>query len=506
MTPSTDSISSPSRNWSAAPLKGRAMSPARFAEVASKGRWKATPHLLMLNERMLGVAIGEIDRQMAFMPPRHGKSLFRSMWFPAWYLGTFPDRKVILASYNAEFAAEWGMKVRDLLEQVGEEFFGVKVRPDRRAIDNWGIAGHDGGMQTCGVGGSLTGRGADLLLIDDPVKDADEALSPTMRQRNWDWYVSAAESRIEPGGACCLTMTPWHALDLGGMLLEKEAERWDVLRLPGLAETTVDEAIRAKRKGYDALVGIPDPLGREPGRALWPERYDEAYFEAKRRQDPFWFDALYQCQPRPRDGGIFKRDWFYGKVIQVPHREARHVRAWDTAASFNKGDWTVGVLMGEHNGMYYVEHVERFRLDPGERDARIRDTARMDEARFPGNVRIAIEQSGGGGGKTESHGLVKALAGYAVEVVPAQSNKEARAVPFASQCQAGNVKLVAGDWIEAYLDELASFGGKGHDDQVDASSLAFATLAFADGDREGAAYDAAHPEYDPLAAYGEVTF
>jgi hypothetical protein len=147
------------------------------------------------------------------------------MYFPAWYLGTFPDRKVILASYNAEFAAEWGMKVRDVLEgEAFKQLFRARVRTDRRAIDNWGIEGHEGGMQTCGVGGSLTGRGADLLLIDDPVKDAEEALSPTMRQRIWDWYVAAAESRIEPGGACCLTMTPWHPLDLGGLLQEHEAQ------------------------------------------------------------------------------------------------------------------------------------------------------------------------------------------------------------------------------------------------------------------------------------------
>jgi predicted phage terminase large subunit-like protein len=412
------------------------------------------------------------------------------MYFPAWYLGTFPDRRVILASYNAEFAAEWGMKVRDLLEQVGEEFFGIRVRADRRAIDNWGIEGHDGGMQTCGVGGSLTGRGADLLLIDDPVKDAEEALSPTMRQRNWDWYVAAAESRIEPGGACCLTMTPWHAMDLGGQLLELEAHRWDVLRLPATAETTIDEAIRRNRKGYDALVGAPDPLGREPGEALWPERYDESYFEQKRKQDPFWFDALYQCQPRPRDGGLFKQDWFAGKVIQVPHREAtRHVRAWDTAASLNKGDYTVGVLMGEHNGMYYVEHVERFRLGPGDRDARIRDTAFRDEERFGrGNVKVAIEQAFGGG-KSEAAGIIKALAGFAVEAVPSQSNKESRATPFASQCQAGNVKLVAGRWIEDYLDELMGFPNGKHDDQVDASSLAFAQIALG-------------PAYHPPAASG----
>jgi predicted phage terminase large subunit-like protein len=460
------------------------MSPARFAEVASRGKWYCAPHLALLNRKMMAVATGEITRQATFMPPRHGKSLYRSMYFPAWYLGTFPDRRVILASYNAEFAAEWGMKVRDLLEQVGEEFFGIRVRQDRRASDNWGIVGHDGGMQTCGVGGGLTGRGADLLLIDDPVKDADEAMSPTLRQRNWDWYASAADTRLEPGGAVCLTMTPWHGDDLGGRILEREAGLWDVLRLPALPDHPVEPDKIAQRKGYDAYVGLPDALGRAPDQPLWPQRYDAAFFERKKKQDPFWFDALFNCSPRPRDGNIFKRWWFDGKTIAVPHREARHVRAWDTAASLGKGDWTVGVLMGEHNGLYYVEHVERFRLDPGGRDARIRDVALRDKERYGFDVVTWIEQSGGGGGKSEAAGLVKQLAGFAVQTEANQTNKGARAVPFASQCEAGNVKIVAGAWNEPYLDELCAFlpdGKCAHDDQVDATSLAFDKLANGDG-------------------------
>jgi predicted phage terminase large subunit-like protein len=465
------------------------MSPARFAELASKGRWYCAPHLALLNERLMDVATGIITRQATFMPPRHGKSLFRSMYFPAWYLGTFPDRRVILASYNADFAAEWGQKVRDLLEleqdgeRIGEKFFGIRVRQDRRASDNWGIVGHDGGMQTCGVGGGLTGRGADLLLIDDPVKDADEAMSPTLRQRNWDWYASAADTRLEPGGAVCLTMTPWHGDDLGGRILEREHGLYDVLRLPALPDEPVEAEKRAQRKGYDFYVGAPDPLNRAPGEALWPRRYDVAFFDRKKKQDPFWFDALFNCSPRPRDGNIFKRWWFDGKTIAVPHREARHVRYWDTAASLNKGDYTVGVLMGEHNGLYYVEHVERFRLDPGGRDARIRDVAFRDKERYGFGLATWIEQGGGGGGKTEAAGIIKALAGFVVQVESHQTNKAARAVPFASQCEAGNVKVVAGKWNEPYLDELCAFAPDGaclHDDQVDASSGAFNKLALGD--------------------------
>lgn len=386
-----------------------------------------------------------------------------------------------MAAYNADFAAEWGQKVRDILESCGQEFFGIKVRQDRRASDNWGIVGHDGGMQTTGIGGALTGRGADLLLIDDPVKDAEEALSPTMRQRAWDWYASAASTRVEPGGAICLTMTPWHAGDLGGLILEQEGHLWDILRFPALAEEPIEDEVRLARKGYDRLLGAPDPLGRQPGEALWPARYDEDYYREKSEQDPFWYDALYQCHPRPRDGGFFKREWFDGKVIAVPHRECRYIRFWDKASSVNKGDWTVGVLMGERNGMYYIVDVQRFRLAPGDRDMRMRDVSVQDKARYGEHgYEIWVEQEAGGGGKSDAEATVKLLAGFKISVeARTKGNKESGAAPLASQCQAGNVKLVAGHWLDAFLDELTGFPNGKHDDQVDAASGAFNKLAIA---------------------------
>jgi predicted phage terminase large subunit-like protein len=481
------------------------MSPARFAELASGGSWVCKPHHRLMNERALAITAGEIDRHMMLQPPQTGKSQFWSMWFPAWYLGMYPDRRVILGSYNSEYASEWGMKVRDILEEHGHDFFRVQVRPDLRAKDNWGLIGPDGkvaagGMRTMGMDSGITGKAADLFLIDDPVKGAEDALSPAIRQRVWDVYASCVDSRIQPDGAICLTMTPWHPDDLGGRLLMVESDRLKVLRLPALAEAPIDPEVRERRKGYDALVGAPDPMGRPPGRALWPERFDEAHYEHKRRLDPFWFDALYQCQPKPRDGGFFKLEWFAGKgQVYVP-REARRVRAWDTASSYNKGDWTVGVLLAENNGLFYVEDVRRFRLGPDERDSMIRDVAASDERKFPGLVTIWIEQAFGGGGKTEGAGLVRKLAGFHVQLQTNETNKEARAQPFASQCQAGNVKYCWGEWNDDYLGELTSFPNGKHDDQVDATSLAFAKLAL---DPEPGGYASiTQDEYELLEAGG----
>jgi predicted phage terminase large subunit-like protein len=482
------------------------MSPARYAESVTshlppEAQWYCPPHLAMLNRKMVGVATGEIRRQMSLQPPRTGKSEFRSKYFPAWYLGTYPHRRVILASYNADFAAEWGQKVRDLLERVGEEYFGIKVRQDRRASDNWGIVDHEGGMQTTGIGGSLTGRGAHLLLIDDPVKDAEDAMSPTMRQKCWDWYASAASTRLEPGASICLTMTPWHADDLGGRILTSEFGDWDILRFPAIAEQPIDEAIRSKKIGYDRLFGAPDPLGRKPGEALWPARYTAADYERQRRLDPFWFDALYGCHPRPRDGRLFKRSWFDGKIIAECPRDVQRVRAWDTAASEGSGDYTAGVRMSTRNGIYYVEHVERFRKDPGSRNAAMRDIALKDKNRL-GLFPIWIEQPAGGGGKTESAQHLNDLAAFDVHVEQPTGGKAARITPFAAQCEAGNVKIVAGPWTEEYIDELCAFnpeaynGKSDRNDQIDATSLAYSKLLNVAYIEPTAIPPA--PEYDPI--------
>ncbi len=239
-----------------------AMNPAEFAHRASGGRWICAPHLELLNRSLMDVASGVIKRLMICMPPRHGKSEFTSKYFPAWYLGTFPDRRIILTSYEAEFAKEWGRKVRDILQEHGQSYFGVSVRPDTSAANRWNLTGRAGGMVTSGVGGPITGKGADLLIIDDPVKNAEEADSETYRNRAWEWYTSTAYTRLEPGGALILIQTRWHEDDLAGRILEAMeggGEQWHVLSLPALSETgevfaemiipAVDAARRGLREG-----------------------------------------------------------------------------------------------------------------------------------------------------------------------------------------------------------------------------------------------------------------
>lgn len=402
---------------------------------------------------------GGIRRLLVTMPPRHGKSEFCSKCLPAWYLGTFPDRRIILTSYEAGFAAEWGRKSRELLELNGQRVFGVKVRSDSRAADRWNIWGHEGGMATAGRGGSVTGKGADLLLVDDPIKNAEEAASETIRESLWEWYLSTAHTRLEPDGAIIVVQTCWNEKDLAGRIRAGETnERWRFANFPAIAEEG-------------------DLLGRKPGEALWPERWPLDVLTAKRDAvRAYWWASLYQQRPAPREGGMFRRAKV--KIQKAAPRNMRAlVRAWDKGGTEGGGDPTAGVLMGELDGIYYVCDVTRGQWSHGQRDDNIDLTASLDVTAWGEKVRIALEQEPGSGGKQSAEISVRRLAGYRVTAERASGSKEIRADQFASQWDAGNVVLIEGPWNADYLDELCSFPNGANDDQVDASSLAFNKLA-----------------------------
>lgn len=267
--------------------------PALFARTVSRGRWKMKRHLAILDQAITDTIEQDDGRLIVTMPPRHGKSELCSKYLPAWYLGTFPDRRVMLTSYEAEFASKWGRDARNLLEDHGG-IFGVQLAGDSSAAHRWEIAGHGGGMVTAGVGGPITGKGANLLIVDDPVKNAEEANSITYRQKAWDWYQSTAYTRLEPKAAVIVIQTRWHEDDLTGRLL-KEAQqggdKWRVINFPAIANAN-------------------DLLGRQPGAALWPERYNERRLDKIRRAvgDYVW-SALYQQEPRNAEDCVIKSEW-----------------------------------------------------------------------------------------------------------------------------------------------------------------------------------------------------
>ena len=392
------------------------------------------------------------------MPPRHGKSEFASKYFPPWYIGTFPDRRVVLASYEADFAAGWGRKARDLFAEHGPEYFNASVKKTSSSASRWDVEGNTGGMDTAGVGGAMTGKGAHLLIIDDPVKNAEEANSETYRNKAWDWYTSTAYTRLEPGGAVVLIQTRWHEDDLAGRVIEKAkqtGEEWDILNLPAIALEN-------------------DAAGRQPGEALWPERYDLARLsEIEKTIGPYWFSALFQQTPQPHGGGFFKWAWYKDKMVDGLPIRAERVRYWDTAGTEGGGDYTVGALVSrDDHGLFYVEDIVRGQWSPHHRNQEIVATAKRDGT----DVQIWLEQEAGVGGKDRTNDTIRELAGYYVRAEPATGSKENRAEPFAAQSEAGNVVVKRADWNHAWLTELCGFPF-GKDDQVDATSGAFNRLA-----------------------------
>lgn len=366
----------------------------------------------------------------------------------------------MLTSYESDFAASWGRKVREIIESLGHQCFGISIDPRSSAADRFDIEGHTGGMVCAGVGSAMTGRGSDCLLIDDPVKNSEEAMSQTYQERAWDWFRSTAMTRLEPNAVMIVLMTRWHKNDLAGKILECEADQWERISIPAICESDAD------------------PLGRPIGAALWPERYDiPALDKIKHTMGSRWWGALYQQNPKAMEGAIFKRQWFE-IVPQAPAELKQMTRFWDMAASQgDKGDpdYTAGVKIGKLNGVYYVVHVHRVRNSPAQNDALIKQTAQLDGA----SCAVRMEEEGGSSGKIAiSHFSRGVLSGYNFKGIRATGSKALRANPLAAAAESGNVKLVAGAWNSVYLDELEMFAGKDErNDMVDASSGAFNDLS-----------------------------
>lgn len=400
---------------------------------------------------------------MVEMPPRHGKSFLCSQYFPAWYLGRHPDHRVILASYGGQFARTWGERARNVLVEFGPSVFGLTVKAQFNRPDDWRIVGHHGRMQSVGMTGGITGRGADLLIIDDPIKDALEAASPIYRERAWNWYTATARSRLEPGGVVVVIQTRWHQDDLVGHLRRQAdvgGESWTSLTLPALCE---DPAT--------------DPLHRPLGAPLWPERYDTPHLAAIRDTLPdHWWNALFQQRPTPPGGSLAKRTWF-PVVVALPAPVAKRCRFWDVASTLpshgSDPDYTVGALVTRAADKFWVEDLVRVRGSAHEVDALIRLTAARDGKA----VLVREEQEPGSAGKAICETRARALAGFNYRGVPSSEKKELRWAPLLIQAEVGNVAVLSGPWNAAFWDEVAEAPFGSHDDQLDAVSGAFQEVA-----------------------------
>jgi predicted phage terminase large subunit-like protein len=453
-------------------------SPVAFARLASN-LYESPPHIELLDRRLVECAEGKCRRLIITMPPRHGKSLLASQYFPAWFVGRYPDKRIILCSYEADFAATWGRKARQLLEEYGAEHFGVGVARESSAAYRWDIAGHTGGMVTAGVGGPITGRGANVLIIDDPVKNAEEAASERVRETLWDWYKSTAYTRLEPNASVILIMTRWHEDDLAGRVLvdaDTGGDQWERIDFPAIATEE-------------------DTLGRLPGEALWPERYDtERLEEIKQTLGSYFWSALYQQRPQPEGGAIFRRSWFRyfrradgfyvlsradGRDELVAEEACWKFQTCDPAATEKEqNDWfacSTWAVTPKHDLL--LLSVFRERADTTKHG----DIMQTLYRRW-GPVWQGVES------KTFGLNIIQDARnlGLPIRALKADVDKVSRARNIAARYEAGKVFHELGsEWLDVYEREVLQFPTGKHDDQVDTASYA------------GVALTEAGPGYDP---------
>jgi predicted phage terminase large subunit-like protein len=416
-----------------------------YLEMVHFGKYKPAKHHFLLCDAVKRICNGSLKKLMVFMPPRHGKSQTITESLPSYYNGLFPDKRVITISYGDSLAKEFGRKNRAKVKDWGEEIFGIELDPQNGSMSDYTIKGHTGGSYFAGILGGVTGRGADLLIIDDPIKTAQEAQSEVYRNRVWDEYQSSLSTRLMPNGAQIVILTRWHHDDIAGRLLKEQPDEWEVISLPALAEEN-------------------DQLGREVGEPLWSEfGYDLAWAENKCKEvGTRTWTALFQQRPSPDSGDIFKREWvkFY-RALPTLDEMAISVDASfkDTKTS----DYCVLQVWGRQGANKYL--IDQIRDQMGF-PATVQ-AIRSISAKYPKAHSKFVEDKANGTAvidylKKEIYGLIP---------VEPMGGKEVRASAISPQWEAGNVFLPEpsnAPWVNDFIEELIQFPQGKNDDQVDA--------------------------------------
>ena len=413
-------------------------------------------HVRLIARELEAVERGEIDRLMLFLPPRHGKSHTASENFPAWYLGRNPDHYVIAASHTQELADDFGRKVRNQIADpaFGQIFPGVRIKADSTAAKRFHVEGNpldsfttgqNGAYFAVGVGGPLTGRGAHLLLIDDPIKNREDADSETIRKKIKDWYTSTAYTRLMPGGRIVIIQTRWHEDDLSGWLLKEHAhENWRVVNLPAV---------------------------NERGEALWPEQYDIAALDRiKLAVGPRDWSALYQQRPSPEEGDYFKADWLRPVPDLPPRATLRIYGASDYAVTADGGDYTVHVVVGlDPEGRMYLLDVWRKQASS---DVWVEAFCDLVQKWKPIGWAEETGQIKAGVGPFLLKRMLERKVYVAKELFPTRGDKAVRAQSIRGRmAMRGLYMLADAPWRADLTSELLSFPVGVHDDQADALGL-----------------------------------
>lgn len=426
-----------------------------------------TPALDLIDEALVRAMNTPDARLIISMAPQEGKSVRVANDFPVWCLTQNPELRIVTASYGQGLANRNGRAVRNRI--VAHPELGLTVARDNGSVSEWTLAGHQGGLLSVGIGAGVTGRPADLIIIDDPVKDAKDADSAVVRQNTWDWWTSTASTRLAPGASVVMILTRWHEDDLAGrMMAAEDGALWEFINIPAMAD-------------HDPDKGETDPLGREPGEYLEStRRRTKAQWQAimKRVGSRVW-NALYQGRPSASEGNMFLRsDWMrYPKPMwtvnadgthTIPLGSGRLLMSWDMAFKDTKNsDYVVGqVWMHRGPNAYLLDQVRGRMTFTESKKAVQRLIAKWPQC----TVKLVEDKANG----TAILDVLKSEYPGFIPVTPHES-KEARASAVTPFVEASNVWLPEDSvcpWIGAFIDEAASFPNATHDDQVDCMTQA----------------------------------
>lgn len=426
--------------------------------------YEPAAHLVHIAEWLERVERGEVKRLMIFAPPRHGKSKLTSELWPAWCLGRDPSQQFMVTSHTAELAYTFSRNVRNMIEMetYGNLFPLTQLSADNAAVQRWTLAGRTRpAMLAVGVGGSPTGQGARVIIIDDPIGKAEEADSMAARESVYTWYTDTIRPRLEPGGAVICMMQRWHEDDLAGRLLndaKRKGERWDVVTLPAIAEAA-------------------DPLGRAVGEPLWPARWPRVELDAIRGVSERSWLAKYQQQPRPAEGSIFKKAWL--RMADAAPAGLRWVRYYDLAYSLKQQADNTATIAGAFgdDGTLYLRRGRAGKMESP--DARRMAMELMLDER---DTRHGVEAKAHGAPMVQELMREKLLVNIALRAVDVHTDKIARAQPVADRAEMGKLAFVRETvnddaWIADWIEEMSAFPFAAHDDRVDAVSGVFAMMS-----------------------------